>query len=412
MADHLPLWFRLGRLLVIEAQPSIKDAVLGVLVFVFATTLKVQKGDLSWDLTWQNFGEALFPIVAALMVFLTMHTLKAAHHLIKELKAEEGIEEYNPYPSLVLSEQITATRKKGVPFFRLKITLFASLFIFVFVGISFAAWELSAIVRFLKRPEDVSLSTSSAPTATTTATASPAATATPSPTPSAQPTVTPAKSRRAMRRRRADAEERERREILRALETQSPQYAHAPQSKAKAKAKARAITKTGIKQALSKIRTKNGLRILEEQIRKRGISFRFTQDAETELRTFAAEHGNISIDGLIDLLSGLEAERVASMQPPRTSNTRPAQFPFREKPQEDLRFILGSNVIQMPRSMLREGPQPIPLQPLIGHPSFNSISIYMKDYKPFVDVRMLGNGDPYGASIRRCGNLKTAYPCW
>ena len=73
---------------------------------------------------------------------------------------------------------------------------------------------------------------------------------------------------------------------------------------------------------------------------------------------------------------------------------------LREKPGEgEVLFILGGNTIQMPRARLSEKPQPIPLQEIIGDPSFNSVSVYLKDNKPFVDVKMWG----YGALLGRDG---------
>lgn len=172
MADRVPLWLRLGRLLGTEARPSIKDAILGVLVFAFATALKVRSGDLTWHLTQPNLIEALFPIVAALMIFLIVHTVGAAIRLVKELKAEETVEEYDPYPSLVLPERITATRKKGIPYFRVKTWLLGSLFIMVFVIVAVVSWEASGIIKSFKRTTDNSVP-AAAPSPSLVALASP-----------------------------------------------------------------------------------------------------------------------------------------------------------------------------------------------------------------------------------------------
>lgn len=81
---------------------------------------------------------------------------------------------------------------------------------------------------------------------------------------------------------------------------------------------------------------------------------------------------------------------------PQHDTATPGSYPFREKTADEIVFDFGNNLIFMPRSVLAEGPQPIPLELQLGDPAFNSISMYLKDGKPFVDVKMWGGGGERG----------------
>lgn len=220
---------------------------------------------------------------------------------------------------------------------------------------------------------------------------SPSPSASPSPTAPVSPTVSPTpRTQRSPRKRSVGLLTEEEKWVLRQLN--SNKHAHASFQKSR-------ISKEEIKSVLSRRLTERGrgLRKLVSEVRKRGISFRFTSEVEQEIRTLAAKHGNKSIDDLIAVLRGLGAESVNSVPTVQTNRTGPNnQYPFREKPAETVVFIFGSNIIQMPRAVLREGPRFIPLQNVLGDPLFNSVSVYLKDDKPLVDVKMWGGGGDKG----------------
>jgi hypothetical protein len=79
-----------------------------------------------------------------------------------------------------------------------------------------------------------------------------------------------------------------------------------------------------------------------------------------------------------------------------TDNKESDLYPFREKSQETVTFIFGHNFIPIPKAALSSEPQFIPLQSLIGPDSYNSVSVYLRNGKPLVDVKMWGDGDPEG----------------
>jgi hypothetical protein len=66
------------------------------------------------------------------------------------------------------------------------------------------------------------------------------------------------------------------------------------------------------------------------------------------------------------------------------------QYPFREKATDQVVFVLGGNRIDVPTVIPLDAPIPLPLQSVIGSPTFNSIEMSLRNGKPLVDVKMWG----------------------
>lgn len=216
---QIPLWLRFLRLFRKEARPSMRDALLAVVVLAAALVYKVAYQQLTWKLTVSNLLEAQFPIVAAAVVFFVVHVVKTGYLLIKEVRAESGEIEYDPYPSLVLSEKIRATKKNEPPhYFRLRVLSFAAIFIVSLCALGVLSWKLNALVSVLSPQSNVSNANTMMPTPTPI-------TSPPTPTPTniiSTPVPTPASSsllpaRKSRRKRPTAAEIEERRRIDRDL---------------------------------------------------------------------------------------------------------------------------------------------------------------------------------------------------
>jgi hypothetical protein len=111
------------------------------------------------------------------------------------------------------------------------------------------------------------------------------------PTSTSRPTVAPAprRSRKASSSRLTEEEKW----ILRQLNSNN--HAHAS-------TQSKRVTKEELKSILSRKLTNRGFRFLVKQVQQRGVTFPLTPETEQELRIFAAEHGNRSLDLLIDAI--------------------------------------------------------------------------------------------------------------
>lgn len=152
MANHsaadfqFPLWSRFWRLFLRKARPTVRDLVVALIALVAATVLKVVKGDLRWSLSKSNLLEAQFPVVVVLVVFCIWNLFITARSLYKEVKAESGEIEYNPYPSIEIPGGPLRERKKiEIPHLRTKIVVLTSMTILFFCALGVLSWKAASI---------------------------------------------------------------------------------------------------------------------------------------------------------------------------------------------------------------------------------------------------------------------------
>ncbi|HEY0172862.1 MAG TPA: hypothetical protein VGB98_17710 [Pyrinomonadaceae bacterium] len=166
-----------------------RDVLLAVVALAAALAYKVVNQQLTWELTIRNLLEAQFPIIAAAVVFFIAHVIKTSRSLIKEVRAEAGEVEYDPYPSLVLSEKIRATIKnEPPPYFLLKVLSFAATSIICLSALGVLSWKLNTMVSaFSPQPSvdntNVLPTPAPIPPPSTPATSTPISTPAPSPSP-------------------------------------------------------------------------------------------------------------------------------------------------------------------------------------------------------------------------------------
>lgn len=188
-----PLWLRFVRLLRREARPSVREAIVTGLVLFFGLVYKISGGQLTTSLSLKNVLEAQFPLVAAAMVFFTIHAIKAARTLYQEVDSEQGEVEVDAYPSLILPERITRKQRKETPYFRVKIISFALISVVIFCVVGVLSWKANALVfGFGHQRLESSLPTGPTPEPTTSPHNSVLTShGTPSPTPSLSPSPSP-----------------------------------------------------------------------------------------------------------------------------------------------------------------------------------------------------------------------------
>ena len=83
------------------------------------------------------------------------------------------------------------------------------------------------------------------------------------------------------------------------------------------------------------------------------------------------------------------AEAPVAPAPAQTANPNP----FRDTSKETIAFIMGGNVVPIPRPFLFDKPYLIPLQGILGDPAFNTVALHLKNDRPIADVKLWGDGE-------------------
>lgn len=95
----------------------------------------------------------------------------------------------------------------------------------------------------------------------------------------------------------------------------------------------------------------------------------------------------------VEVFIFLEKKRPKVAIPTVPAAASPNPNPFRDVSKETIGFIMGGNVVPVPRPFLFDKPYLIPLQGILGDPAFNVIALHLKNDRPIADVKMWGDGE-------------------